>query len=325
MSNNRNQVVTASGVIVNATPTKYPTLYWALRGGGNNFGIVTAFTFETHPLPGGQVWGGTKTYLEANFDAVADGFAGVVADSPKDTNAGIWVAWIQNSGLKLAATELWYAEADGSNAPIFDAFNAITPIADTTQTRLLHEYTDVQQDSNPYGLREVYWALTVKASADIAKTARDIFFEELPAVADVSGANPVLIFQGITVPQMNHMSKNGGNPLGLDPANGPLYLMHIACWWENAADDETIYTFISKVLTRIEAAAKELGVQNDYIYMNYASPFEDVIASYGAANAAKLKKIGSQFDPTGVFQKLQPGHFKLDHAPIPNSGYFSGI
>ena len=322
---NSNQVVTASGIIVHATPKSHPTLYWALRGGGNNFGIVTAFTFETHPLPGGQVWGGTKTFLEPDFDAVTDAFAGVVADSPQDPNAGLWVAWIKNNGLKLAATELWYAKADGSGAAIFDAFNAITPIADTTQTRILHEYTDVQQDSNPYGLREVYWALTVKANADMAKIARDIFFEELPAVADVSGANPVLIFQGITVPQMNHMSKNGGNPLGLDPADGPLYLMHIACWWENASDDQTIYAFISKVLTRIDASAKELGVQNDYIYMNYASPFEDVIASYGADNVAKLKKIASVYDPTGIFLTLQPGHFKLGGAPVPNSGYYSGL
>lgn len=312
-------------MIVNATPKSNPSLYWALRGGGNNFGIVTAFTFETIPLPGGQMWGGTKTYLESDFDDVVDAFAGVVADSSKDPNAGLWVAWLSNSGLKLAATELWYAKPNGSDAAIFDAFNAITPIADTTQTRILHEYTDVQQDSNPYGLREVYWGLTVKANPEIAAIARDIFFEELPAAANLAGANPVLIFQGITEGQIKHMSKNGGNPLGLNLADGPLYLMHIACWWENESDDAAVYALISKMLTRIESSAKDLGVENDYIYMNYGSPFENVIANYGPDNAAKLKKIASLYDPTGVFQTLQPGHFKLDRAPVPNSGYFSGL
>lgn len=286
---------------------------------------MTAFTFETIPLPGGQLWGGTRTYLEPDQDAVVDAFAGVVADSPKDPNAGLWVAWLLNSGLKLAATELWYANPNGTDAAIFDAFDAITPIADTTQPRILHEYTDVQQDSNPYGLREVYWGLTVKANAEIARGARDIFFDELPAAANITGANPVLIFQGITEGQIKNGQRNGGNPLGLNVADGPLYLIHVACWWENEADDTAVYTLISKVLTRIEAAAKALGVQNDYIYMNYGSPFENVIAGYGPTNVAKLKKIAGVYDPTGVFQTLQPGHFKLDRAPVPNSGYFSGL
>jgi hypothetical protein len=319
------EVVTASGIIVTASSTSNPSLYWALRGGGNNFGIVTAFTFETIPLPGGEMWGGTKTFLEPDFDSVTEAFGGVVANSPQDTNAGIWVAWLSLGGMKLAATELWYAKPDGAEAAIFDDFQALTPIADTTQNRILHEYTDLQMASNPYGLREVYWGLTVKADAEFAKAARDIFFEEQPAVADVAGANPVLIFQGITTSQMKHMTKRGGNPLGLSAADGPLYLMHIACWWNNASDDRAIYKFISKVLARIDNAAADEGLQNDYIYMNYASEFEDVIANYGADNKAKLKKIAKVYDPTGVFQTLQPGHFKLDRAPNPNPCYFSGI
>ncbi|KAH6690599.1 hypothetical protein F5X68DRAFT_203314 [Plectosphaerella plurivora] len=317
------EVVTATGLVITASAKQNPSLYWALRGGGNNFGIVTNFVFKAIPLPGGQMWGGTKTYLEYSFDQVVDAFAGLIADSPKDTNAGVWVAWLKNSGMKLAATELWYGKPDGGSAPIFDKFNAITPIADSTQNRYLPEYTDVQAASNPYGLREVYYGLTVKADPRIATIARDIFFEELPAIEGFASANPVLIFQGITEGQIKHMSANGGNPLGIKPSDGPLYLIHVACWWEDAANDEAIYKTISKILTRINNEAKAIGVKNDYVYMNYASTFQNVIEAYGSANAAKLKSIAKLYDLTGVFQKLQPGHFKLDRAPTPGSGLFS--
>jgi hypothetical protein len=47
-------VVTASGVILNVTPTQFPNLFWALRGGGNSFGIVTKFSLET--VPQGLMW-----------------------------------------------------------------------------------------------------------------------------------------------------------------------------------------------------------------------------------------------------------------------------
>jgi FAD/FMN-containing dehydrogenase len=64
------EVVTASGVIVTASPTYFSDLYWALRGGGNNFGIVTNFKLNAFPL--GKMWGGQRIYTEDNFPAVLD-------------------------------------------------------------------------------------------------------------------------------------------------------------------------------------------------------------------------------------------------------------
>jgi hypothetical protein len=48
--------------------------------------------------------------------------------------------------------------------------------------------------------------------------------------------------------------------------------------------------------------------------MNYASPCQDVVSSHGSANKQRLKSIAGEYDPTGVFQKLQPGYFKLEGA-----------
>lgn len=57
------EIVLASGEVVNANAQEHPDLFWALRGGGGNFGIVTKFTFRAHSLPP-QVLAGAAVYLE---------------------------------------------------------------------------------------------------------------------------------------------------------------------------------------------------------------------------------------------------------------------
>lgn len=55
------EVVTAGGEVLNANATHNADLWWALKGGSNNFGIVTRFDMNTFPLPDG-VWSGTLSY-----------------------------------------------------------------------------------------------------------------------------------------------------------------------------------------------------------------------------------------------------------------------
>ncbi|KAI3401489.1 hypothetical protein diail_10923 [Diaporthe ilicicola] len=316
-------VVTATGNMVTASASQHSDLYWALRGGGNNFGIVVEFELETIPLPRGEMWGGTRVYTEDEFPNVIDAFVGLIDDSPSDPNAGTWLAWILNDGAKLAGSELWYAKPNGQNATIFSKYNNITAVSDDTQNRVLANYTDHVAESNPYGYRECYYAISVKGCRVVAQVAADSFFNEVVAVENVTGANPVMVWQGITKGQLEGMKKNGGNTLGLSVEDGPFYLMVISAWWEDEEDDAAMYRMISAVLEKIKAAAVSEGVQNDYVYMNYASQFQDVVSSYGPENKAALKRIATKYDPAGVFQRLQPGYFKLDRAPVPDSGYFS--
>lgn len=119
------------------------------------------------------------------------------------------------------------------------------------------------------------------------------------------------------------MTKNGGNPLGLSPEDGPYYLISLCVSWDDAEDDAVLYQTLSNIFTRIKTEATARQVQADYVYMNYASQYQDVINSYGLSNKAKLKSVAEQYDPAQVFQVLQPGYFKLDRAPVPNSSYFS--
>ena len=73
----------------------------------------------------------------------------------------------------------------------------------------------------------------------------------------------------------------------------------------------------ANIVRKMEAEAKRRNLVNDYIYMNYASQFQDVVGSYGES-ADKLRRIARKYDPTEVFQKLQPGYFKLQGPPNKN-------
>ena len=58
--------------------------------------------------------------------------------------------------------------------------------------------------------------------------------------------------------------------------------------------------------------AKTLGAYDDDMYMPYSGPYQPVIAGYGSINVAKLQAVSKKYDPEQVFQRLQPGYFKLD-------------
>lgn len=84
------ELVTASGFPITASPTSYSDLYWALRGGSSNFGIVT--NFKLNAFPQGDLWGGQRIYMEDSLPKVLDAineFA--INGSPKDLDAAQFV------------------------------------------------------------------------------------------------------------------------------------------------------------------------------------------------------------------------------------------
>lgn len=267
------------------------------------------------------MWGGQLIHTEAAFPQVADALYNIIENSPKDPKAGLWVAWTWYNGSKLAVPELYYADATGGEAEIFEEFRAIDSVSDTTGPRVLAEFAKENMETSPSGLREVFSVMTTKIDRDLLAFARDLYYETTPPLVALQGVRPTIVFQGITVPQLRHMKKHGGNPLGLDAKDGPLFLILVSAMWEDEAHDAAVYGWISDMLTKITAEAERRGVENDYVYMNYGSQFQDVVASYGASNKAKLKRVAEKYDPQRVFQELQPGYFKLDRAPVPDPRY----
>jgi len=76
-------IVTAAGDQVHASATENADLFWGVRGGGGNFGVVTAFTFQAHPL-GPDVLTGTFVYRADRWRAALRGWDAWTADAPDE-------------------------------------------------------------------------------------------------------------------------------------------------------------------------------------------------------------------------------------------------
>lgn len=307
------EVVTASGMIINVSESSFPDLYWALRGGGNNFGIVTKFNVRAFPQ--GQMWGGSRIYLESAFPALIKAYANLGKSAKEDGKAHQILSFAYSGGLRVASVELDYTEPN-PNATVLAEYNAIQgAISDQTSIKSHAGLsTALEGADSGDGLRQAFWTWSAKLDEDLATTIKDIFFEEVLAVADAV-AVVATSFQVITEPILEKMAVRGGNALGLSPADGPLMNILIATRWINGTDDSLVNKFSAAVKDRAVAAAKAAGKHEDYLYMNYASQWQDPVAGYGTANKAKLQQISKKYDPTGVFEKLQPGYFKLRGSP----------
>jgi len=83
------EVVLADGSIVTASETENPELFWALRGGGGNFGIVTEFTFRLHPM--GEIYGGLILFEREAAGDLFRYFDRFITDAPREY--GGFPAW----------------------------------------------------------------------------------------------------------------------------------------------------------------------------------------------------------------------------------------
>jgi hypothetical protein len=101
------------------------------------------------------------------------------------------------------------------------------------------------------------------------------------------------------------------NALGLADRNGSLAICLLSPSWPDQAQDEQIYAAACALIDNIENKAKTLGVYDPYIYLNYAAPWQDVIASYGESSVCRLQKLRATVDPWEVFTRRVPGGFKI--------------
>jgi FAD/FMN-containing dehydrogenase len=78
-------VVLADGTFVTASENQHPDLFWALRGGGGNFGVVTSFLFQAHPV--GQVYAGPIFWDATHAKAVMRAYRDFLPTAPEELGA----------------------------------------------------------------------------------------------------------------------------------------------------------------------------------------------------------------------------------------------
>jgi hypothetical protein len=229
-----------------------------------------------------------------------------------DDEADITQTFANFPGLgKVAFVNLHYAKPV-ANASVFAAWNNMTAIDDTTALRSMSEMAELLNQGSPApGAYQSWWGISLKMDRQLLKFVVDTFFTQEATVADVEKIFLVMAIQPITEGAMKGMQKNGGNALGLDPTNGPYFVLNFNPAWNKAEDEAKFFKVVSKVIESVKAEAKRRKLDNNFIYMNYASEYQDPIGSYGEANKQRLIGISKKYDPAQVFQYLQPGGFKL--------------
>jgi FAD/FMN-containing dehydrogenase len=105
-------VVLADGTFVTATESTHSDLFWALRGGGGNFGIVTSFTFRTHDIGDhGTIIGGPVLYDLADTAEVMRWYRELQPSLPEELNG--WIALLTIPPAPPFPEELWGRKACG--------------------------------------------------------------------------------------------------------------------------------------------------------------------------------------------------------------------
>ena len=99
--------MTATGAIIEVNQNSYPDLYFALRSGGNNFGIVTRFDLYTYPQ--GLMWGSSLLYDITQSDAIFNAYVDYGNNAPSDPNAALILAYVYAQGQFLVIADLEYA------------------------------------------------------------------------------------------------------------------------------------------------------------------------------------------------------------------------
>lgn len=347
------EVVLANGSISNISHTSHPDLYFALRGGGSNFGIVTRFDLETHQQ--GLFWGGHKFYLLSDIAerkksmgivypfnwtprwftqkfsawgvqaACRMGYCSTVKEIAQmlesysrgysDPSGQIILsfAFVPKVDVYLVCVNLMHGRPE-PYPPVFKEFEAAKNIYSTTRITKMTGIVAEVDWMNKIGYRQSWATATFKISVPFLSKLVDIFIAETDPIKHVAGFLPSLILQIITKDEISAFRKHGGNALGISEDEGPLLLLNDAIRYSDAADDEKVHNANDRFMNRAVALSKEMGLDHRYIYQNYANQTQDVFAGLSPENKQRLLQIQKRHDPERVLSRLQPGAFRLQES-----------
>jgi FAD/FMN-containing dehydrogenase len=114
------EVVTADGRVLEASEREHPDLFWALRGGGGNFGVITRMDFRLYPLT--HVFGGRLTYDFADALALGRVYRDVIADAPEELQA--YLTYSTADGEKTASVMLCHCGPCEAGEAVLDRFRS---------------------------------------------------------------------------------------------------------------------------------------------------------------------------------------------------------
>jgi hypothetical protein len=158
------EVVLANGSIIHANDRENPDLLWALRGGSNNFAIVTKLELQTFKQ--GTFWGGHSFHQGSTWAENIREFAKISSKEPYDEFAHIITSLSFTNGAVAIANHLDYTKPGATDPPIFDAIRKIPSIFNTLRATKVSGLAEEMKGVQTFGQRYVStsWLMCMTAA-----------------------------------------------------------------------------------------------------------------------------------------------------------------
>lgn len=282
------EVVTADGRCLMASAHEHPDLFWGLRGGGGNFGIVTAFHFRLHPIPSSLLVCAAR-YREADAAQALRHYDAFARSAPDEVCADAAFATDASGERFFSVSACYVGAAEAGHAalqPLLDGGLAIDASVATVP------YLQMQSAADsvfPRG-RRYFWKAQFLARIDAG--AADAI---LAAYAAAPAASSLLVFQHV------------GGAIACVPKTATAYVNRDAAFdcfpiaiWDDPADDARQAEWVRATWQAI----RPHGTGGVYANNLGEEGGARVREAYGE-NFARLVAIKREYDPDNLFRRNQ--------------------
>ena len=291
------ELITADGKTRRASETQNPDLFWAIRGGGGNFGIVTEYEFMLHPV-GPEILAGLIVFPFSEAKQVLSRYRAFVESAPEELT--VWVVLRQAPplpflpeavhGKEVVVLAVFYSggAADGEKliAPIRE-FG--TPVGEHVGPQ---PYAQWQKAFDPLltpGARN-YWKSHNFAQMD------DKAFDTMIDYAGKLPSSQCEIFLALMSGAANRVKLNA-TAYG---ARDAKFVLNVHGRWDDAADDKKCIAWAREFFN----ASKPYASSGAYVNFMTEDEGDRVAAAYGE-NYARLLEVKRKYDPDNLFHMNQ--------------------
>jgi len=290
-------IVTAGAEQMHLSATEHPDLFWAIRGGGGNFGVVTTFEFQLHPV-GPEVTSGLIVFPFDQAKKVLTQYRDYANSMADDLN--VWAVLRKAPPLPFLPAEVHGKEvvvlAVFSPSKVESIMPAIDPLRSFAQPHGEHigamPYTAWQKAFDPLlapGARN-YWK-----SHNFTALSNDA----IDTVIQYAGKLPspqCEIFLGLLGGQANRVAPDAT----AYPHRNALFVMNVHARWDNPAEDGQCITWAREFF----AASAPYAAGSVYINFLTQDEGERISEAYGP-NYDRLVQLKTQYDPSNLFRQNQ--------------------
>ncbi|UNI23120.1 hypothetical protein JDV02_008958 [Purpureocillium takamizusanense] len=296
------EVLVADCTVIQANANTNADLFWALKGGGPNFGIVTRFDLETYPDY--KIWVSTRTFAAEQVPRVMQAMTMYQETMEHDENLG-FNAVVLPGFVSTAVMHRGHLEEAHAASKIFDGIEAVAapPPENTTQARLCAKLCeDYKLDGKA---KRRLGTLSLEPDAG----AYTDFYNLLCEAHEKQDFHLHSVLQPLGKAAVQQGRRRGGNCMNIREV--PQTWAVVMAEWTDQPHDEAVQSTVDKLRGQFEDAAKRRGRGLEFLFMNDACAYQDPLRSYGAEAVDGLWAVSRKYDPGGVFQELQNDGFLL--------------